>query len=244
MKHNPQGITTAMQLYFSGESLRNTAHSLQLIGMDVTHQTVYNWIKKYTKLMETYLNRIIPKVGDAWRTDELHIKVHGNMKYMYALMDDQARFWIAQQVADSKFSANITPLFRKAKLIAGKRPSVLISDGAPNFWMVGGQGYAQRCVGHITVEFSDIDNSATVWEHSALREYNIGTHMGLRLFKVEDNSILFPAALGHMISGFVENRRPLDVFRNKQIMVEVSFLNGQKPEPYTNTISNIISRAS
>jgi hypothetical protein len=110
--------------------------------------------------------------------------------------------------------------------------------------MVGGQGYAQRCVGHITVEFSDIDNSATVWEHSALREYNIGTHMGLRLFKVEDNSILFPAALGHMISGFVENRRPLDVFRNKQIMVEVSFLNGQKPEPYTNTISNIISRAS
>jgi hypothetical protein len=24
-------------------------------------------------------------------------------------------------------------LFRKAKLIAGKRPSILISDGAPNF---------------------------------------------------------------------------------------------------------------
>jgi putative transposase len=133
MKHNPQGITTAMQLYFSGESLRNTAHSLKLIGMNVTHQTVYNWIKKYTKLMETYLNRIIPKVGDAWRTDELHIKVHGNMKYMYALMDDQTRFWIAQQVADSKFSANIAPMFRKAKLVAGKRPSVLISDGAPNF---------------------------------------------------------------------------------------------------------------
>src|SRR5208337_4844231 len=28
MKHSPQGITTAMQLYFSGESLRNTARSL------------------------------------------------------------------------------------------------------------------------------------------------------------------------------------------------------------------------
>jgi putative transposase len=133
MKHNPQGITTARQLYFSGESLRNTSHSLKLIGMDVTHQTVYNWIKKYTKLMQTYLSRIIPKVGDAWRTDELHIKVHGNMKYMYALMDDQTRFWIAQQVAESKFSANISPLFRKAKEVAGKRPNVLISDGAPNF---------------------------------------------------------------------------------------------------------------
>lgn len=41
--------------------------------------------------------------------------------------------WIAQQVADSKFSPTLTPLFRKAKLIAGKRPSVLISEGAPNF---------------------------------------------------------------------------------------------------------------
>jgi transposase-like protein len=83
--------------------------------MNVTHQTVYNWIKKYTKLMQTYLNRIIPKVGDAWRTDELHVKIHGNMKYMYALMDDQTRFWISQQVADSKFAADITPMIKKAK---------------------------------------------------------------------------------------------------------------------------------
>lgn len=62
MKHNPKGITTAMQLYFSGESLRNVAKSLNLLGMDVTHQTVYNWINKYTKLMNQYLNKIEPKV--------------------------------------------------------------------------------------------------------------------------------------------------------------------------------------
>ena len=31
MKHNPQAITSAMQLYFSGESLRNTMESLRLI---------------------------------------------------------------------------------------------------------------------------------------------------------------------------------------------------------------------
>jgi putative transposase len=48
-------------------------------------------------------------------------------------MDDQTRYLIAQQVADSKYAADITPMFRKAKSIAGKRPNVLISDGAPNF---------------------------------------------------------------------------------------------------------------
>jgi hypothetical protein len=112
-----------------------------------------------------------------------------------------------------------------------------------NVRLIGGQGHAQRCVGYITVEYSNIDNSATVWEHSALREYDISSHTGLKLFKVEDNSILFPAALGHMISGFVENRRSLDMFRNKQIRIEVSFVNGQKLEPYIDRISSIVKSA-
>jgi putative transposase len=133
MKHNPQGITTAMQLYFSGESLRNVAHSLKLIGMDVSYQTIYSWIDKYTLLMERYLDKITPKISTAWRTDELYLKVKGNTKYLYALMDDETRFWIAQQVADTKNTADITPLFSKGKEVAGTRPNTLISDGAPNF---------------------------------------------------------------------------------------------------------------
>ena len=33
----------------------------------------------------------------------------------------------------TKFTADVRPLFKKAKEITGKRPNVLISDGAPNF---------------------------------------------------------------------------------------------------------------
>jgi transposase-like protein len=133
MKHNPQAITTAMQLYFSGESLRNTSRSLRLLGTEVSHQTVYNWIEKYTTLMEKYLDKITPQVSDTWRADELFLKVKGNMKYLYALMDDQTRFWIAQEVADTKYSADIRPLFKQAKAFADKNPRTLITDGAPNF---------------------------------------------------------------------------------------------------------------
>ena len=39
MQHNPQAITTAMQLYYSGASLRNVAKSLKLIGAEVSHMT-------------------------------------------------------------------------------------------------------------------------------------------------------------------------------------------------------------
>jgi transposase-like protein len=133
MKHNPQGITAAMQLYYSGESLRSVARSLRLIGVEVSYQTVWNWIQKYTALMEKYLEKITPQVSDTWRADELFLKVHGNMKYLYALMDDQTRFWIAQEVADTKHTADIRPLFKQGREIAGKQPATLITDGAQNF---------------------------------------------------------------------------------------------------------------
>jgi putative transposase len=51
-------------------------------------------------------------------------------------MDDETRFWIAQQVADTKNTADITPLFSKGKEVARTRPNTLISDGAPNFHTV------------------------------------------------------------------------------------------------------------
>ena len=63
----------------------------------------------------------------------MFLKVKGNMKYLYAMMDEQTRFWIAQEVADTKFTADVRPLFQLAKQVAGKQPKTLISDGAANF---------------------------------------------------------------------------------------------------------------
>lgn len=133
MKHNPQAITTAIHLYFSGESLRKTQDSLKLLGTQVSYQTIHNWISKYVSLMQKYLGEITPQVSDTWRTDELYLKVRGNMKYLFALMDDQTRFWISQQVADHKGTSDVRPMFREAKEYAQKKPKELISDGAHNF---------------------------------------------------------------------------------------------------------------
>jgi putative transposase len=133
MRATPQVITSAMQLYFSGESFRNIKSFFRVQSVNISHVAVYKWIKKYTSLMKSYLEKLKPQVGNAWRTDELYVKVSGNMKYLYALMDDETRFWIAQQVSATKFTADVRPLFKKAKEVTGKRPNVLISDGAHNF---------------------------------------------------------------------------------------------------------------
>lgn len=133
MHATPQIITTAMQLYFSGESFRNVQKFVKLQGLNVSHVSVYNWVAKYTKLMQGYLEKITPQVSDTWRTDEIFLKVKGSTKYLYAIMDDETRFWIAQQVADSKFTEDVRPMFKDAKEVADKKPKVLISDGAQNF---------------------------------------------------------------------------------------------------------------
>ena len=48
-------------------------------------------------------------------------------------MDDETRFWIGQQIANTQYAENVRPLFKEGKEIAGKKPDILISDGAMNF---------------------------------------------------------------------------------------------------------------
>lgn len=133
MKSNPQTITSALQLYFTGESLRSVQKFLRLQGVNVSHKTVYMWVKKYTKLMQNHLDKIIPQVSKVWRADEVYVKIRGDMKYLFALMDDETRFWIAQEVTDSKFSHDARNLFRMGKEATQTRPKVLITDGLRSY---------------------------------------------------------------------------------------------------------------
>jgi len=133
MRASPQSITQAMQLYFTGESLRNVQKFLRLQGVNVSHVAVYKWIRKYVGLMEKYLDKITPQLSDSWRADELYVKIRGDMKYLFAMMDDQTRFWIAQEVADSKEKHDARSLFHRSAEIAGKNPRLVITDGLPAY---------------------------------------------------------------------------------------------------------------
>jgi len=133
MKATPQAITGAMQLYFTGESLRNVQKFLALQGLKISHVAVYKWIGKYVGLMENYLEQLKPQVSDTWRADELYLKVKGNMKYLFAMMDDETRFWIAQEVAGGKESFDARRLFAKARELMGKRPMTIITDGLQGY---------------------------------------------------------------------------------------------------------------
>jgi putative transposase len=191
MKHNPQAITTAMQLYFSGESLRNTQKSLRLLGIEISHKTVFMWIKKYIGLMQNYVETLKPNVGDTWRADELWIKVNGNMKYLFAMMDDETRFWIAQEVAETKFKHDARNLLAMSKRLMGKKPLTFITDGLPayndaykkEFWTL--KGPRTEHIRHIKLS-GDMHNNKMERMNGEIRD----REKTMRGLKIDDTAIL------------------------------------------------------
>ena len=81
--------------------------------------------------MKEYLDTITPQVGDTWRADEVYVKIKGDKRYLFAMMDDETRFWIAQEVADSKFKHDARNLLRIGKEAMQVKPRVFITDGLP-----------------------------------------------------------------------------------------------------------------
>ena len=77
--------------------------------------------------------RLLDNVSDTWRADEVFIKISGNMKYLFALMDDETKYWIAQEVADTKDKHDARNLFHAGKEVTGKKPNTLITDGLPAY---------------------------------------------------------------------------------------------------------------
>jgi transposase-like protein len=170
MRATPETVTMAMQLYFSGLSFAGTAKALKLKGVKVSGVGVFKWVRKYVGLMEGYLDQITPQVGDTWRTDEMFVKIRGNMKYLFAMMDDQTRFRIAQQVSTYKGTSDVRPMFKEAEQRAGKRPKTLISDGARNFETASRKEWYSKFKDRNTTHVRDIRVSGQVHNNKMERQ--------------------------------------------------------------------------
>lgn len=170
MHASPQVITSAMTLYFTGESFRGVSRFLKLQGVKFSQQSIWNWVEKYTRLMEDYLEQIRPQLSDTWRTDEMYVKFKGNMRYLFGMMDDETRFRIAQMVSANKGTSDVRPMFKEAERIAGKRPKTLISDGAHNFSMANRKEWYSKYDAKNTTHVADIRMSGKVHNNKMERQ--------------------------------------------------------------------------
>jgi transposase-like protein len=133
MRHDESTITGALQMYYSGMSTRDISNHYEMMGIQVSDVAVYKWICKYSTMASNYLNEIVPRVGNWVRADEVWVKVAGEQKYLFASMDDDTRYWLASDLADTKFQHNADKLLELTKKTIGKTPRHFITDGLPAY---------------------------------------------------------------------------------------------------------------
>lgn len=140
----PEQICDAVELWYGGLSSRKVVANMASKGLHVSYKTIQNWGKVYGMLMEEYFDSIQPQVGEVWRTDEIHLKIKGKKRYLFAMLDSETRYWIAKQVAEHKGKDDVAPMFKQAKKVADKIPTTLISDKAANFHHAWKQQYRAK----------------------------------------------------------------------------------------------------
>ncbi len=128
---DPKWITLAIDLYFSGMSFVAIEQCFKRQGCKVSFVSIYKWVVKYTKLIHAYLSKFSPKVGIKWHTDEMYVKINGEIKWLFAITDSTTRFFISYELGDTKEGHNAIKMFNSAQQITRMVPSKVVSDGSP-----------------------------------------------------------------------------------------------------------------
>ena len=128
-------VTRALQMYYTGMSVRDISDCFDQEDITISYRSIYNWICKYSKMVSDYLDEIVPRTNSRTmvRADEIWIKVNGNQNYLFASMDDDSRYWLASDMAETKFQHNADKLLQLTKEKIGKSPAHFVTDGLPAY---------------------------------------------------------------------------------------------------------------
>jgi putative transposase len=132
MWFNPQVVTSVLDLYYKGVSLRNIQdHLSQIFGVQLNSpQTILNWIKKYEGLIGEYIKTLKPELGKQWHVDEMKVKFGGSWKWLWNVMDKETRFLLASNITEKRETEDAREVFALAKEIAkGQKPDRVVTDG-------------------------------------------------------------------------------------------------------------------
>jgi putative transposase len=130
MWYDARIVATTLDLYFKGISLRKISdHLKQFYALEVNFSTVYRWIVKYTDVIEAYVETLEPEVGNIWHADEMKVKVKGQWKWLWNMMDEKTRFQLVSMIAETREAQDAKTTFKKAKEVTNTKPRLVVTDG-------------------------------------------------------------------------------------------------------------------
>lgn len=134
-KANAKMIVLTMDLYYKGLSLRDIQDTLkQFYKINLHHETIRRWIIKFSSKMNKYVETKTPELGKKWHTDEQNIKVNGEWLWSWNTIDNDTKFWIANNVTEGRSIKEARKQFKKVKQTAKEqKPELLVTDGLHSY---------------------------------------------------------------------------------------------------------------
>src|SRR3954468_3524200 len=121
-------ISHAVWLYFRFPlSLRNVDEILAARGIDVSHETVRQWARKFGQSFANQIRRRLPRAGDKWPLDEVEVKIAGKKHWLWRAVD-QTGMVLDALVQGRRDKQAAKRLLRKLLKRQARVPRVMITD--------------------------------------------------------------------------------------------------------------------
>lgn len=85
------------------------------------------------KLVKEYVDSMLPQTSELWHTDEMTVKVAGDYKWLWNVMDHETRFLLASQISQKRRVEDAREVFQNAKDVAKADPKIMVTDGLPAY---------------------------------------------------------------------------------------------------------------
>lgn len=127
-------ISTAIDMYYEGLSVRKVQNQLQKIfGIQIGKSAVWKWLIKYSNLVSTYVETLTPKLLGVYHVDETAIKCKGVQKWFWEIIDEQTKFLVAGHLSGVRSTEECVALFEKSIKVAKRNPVSIYCDGLPAY---------------------------------------------------------------------------------------------------------------
>src|SRR2546421_7133356 len=132
-------ISHAVWLYFRFPlSLRMVEEMLAARGIDVSHETVRQWARKFGQVFANQIRRRLPCPGDKWHLDEVCLMIRGKKHWLWRAVD-QDGFVLDVLVQSRRDKQAAKRLLRKLLKKQCRAPRVMITDKLASYGAAKGE---------------------------------------------------------------------------------------------------------
>jgi transposase-like protein len=188
IKGNEKLVCLAMDCFYKGLSYRDISDQFkQFYGLSLSHETIRNWVLKFSKIMEKYSKTLQPKINGVWNADETLVltkrgkdndKPNKNFDYVWNVIDNKSKFLLASiNSGRSRKSKDAVKVLKEAYEQNGKIPFQIITDRYAGYQDGVRKAFrnwgTQRKVKHTSIvgHRKEINNNAIESHHTQQKEF-------------------------------------------------------------------------